>query len=141
MKLIVYTDGGSRNNPGPSGAGAVVRNEGGDVLACAKMFLGVMTNNQAEYTAVILGLETAKKVAGGKIKAKQTSIEVRLDSELIARQLADKYQIKEESLFPLYIKVHNMRIADFKNITFTHIPREKNKEADRLANEAMDEAN
>ena len=65
---------------------------------------------------------------------------MKMDSELVARQLSGKYQIKEESLFPLFIKIWNMKVADFPEISFTHIPREKNKEADRLANEAMDSA-
>ena len=65
---------------------------------------------------------------------------MKMDSELVARQLSGKYQIKEESLFPLFIKIWNMKVADFPEISFIHIPREKNKEADRLANEAMDSA-
>ena len=135
----VFTDGGARGNPGPAGAGAIIFNENGETLKEVSSFLGERTNNWAEYEAVVIGLEALKKIVG-KEKRKNISVEVKLDSELIARQLSGIYQIKEESLFPQYIKVHNMRVKEFPNITFTHIPREKNKEADRLANEAMDSA-
>ena len=135
----VFTDGGARGNPGPAGAGAIIFNENGETLKEVSSFLGERTNNWAEYEAVIIGLEALKKIVG-KEKRKNISVEVKLDSELIARQLSGIYQIKEESLFPQYIKVHNMRVKEFPNITFTHIPREKNKEADRLANVAMDDA-
>ncbi len=135
-KIIVYTDGGARNNPGPAGAGAYVVDEYGKMLKEASQYLGVQTNNWAEYEAVALGLNTIKKIFGKKTK--NISVEVRLDSQLVSEQLSGRYQIKEETLFPQYIKVHNMRVRDFPNLSFTHIPREKNKEADRLANEAMD---
>jgi len=135
-KIVVYTDGGARNNPGPAGAGAYVVDEEGKVLKEASEYLGEQTNNWAEYEAVALGLRTIKKILGKKTKT--TSIEVRLDSLLVAEQLSGRYQIKEETLFPQYIKVHNMRVKNFPLLSFTHVPREKNKEADRLANEAMD---
>ncbi len=99
-----------------------------------------MTNNEAEYHAVILGLETAKKVIGKK-NLGEAAVEVRLDSELVARQLSGKYQIKEKPLQLLFMKIWNMRVVAFPQIIFTHIPREKNAHADRLANKAMDEAN
>jgi len=136
-KIIIYTDGGSRNNPGIAGAGAVIANGNGEVLKRVSKPLGVMTNNEAEYEAVFLGLETAKKLLG-KEKLKNLKVEIRLDSELIARQLSDEYQIKEERLFPYFIKIHNMRISEMPKLSFTHIPREKNEEADLLANHAMD---
>ena len=136
---IVFTDGGARGNPGPAGAGAVIFDKDGETLKEVSRFLGERTNNWAEYEAVILGLESLKKIVG-KEKRKNISVEVKLDSELIARQLSGIYQIKEETLFSQYIKVHNMRVKEFPNISFTHIPREKNKEADRLANIAMDSA-
>src|SRR3989338_7758285 len=132
-KIIIYTDGGSRNNPGIAGAGAVITDESGTVLKEISEFLGVRTNNWAEYEAIILGLQQLKKIFG-KEKLKNISVEVRTDSELVARQLSGTYQIKEESLFPQFIKVWNMKVADFPNIVFTHIPREKNKEAAALSN-------
>ena len=137
-KIIIYTDGGARGNPGPAGAGAYITDEAGKEIKGVSKFLGVRTNNYAEYEAVILGLSELKN--NFQRGEKNVSIEMKMDSELVARQLSGKYQIKEESLFPLFIKIWNMKVADFPEISFTHIPREKNKEADRLANEAMDSA-
>ena len=135
MSITIYTDGGSRGNPGPAGAG-VVMYDGTRKIAELKRFLGEkQTNNWAEYEALILALQEAKKrgFAG-------RTIEVRMDSELIVRQMENKYQIKEETLWPQYIKVHNLLVAHFPDAVFTYIPREQNKEADRLVNEAIDEA-
>ncbi|MDP3726412.1 MAG: ribonuclease HI family protein [bacterium] len=137
-KIIIYTDGGSRNNPGLAGAGAVIVDASGKILKEISEFLGVRTNNWAEYEAIVLGLQAVKKLFG-KEKLKNISVEVRTDSELVARQLSGKYQIKEETLFPQFIKAWNIKVADIPNLTFTHIPREKNKKADELANKAMDE--
>ncbi len=136
-KIYLNTDGGSRGNPGPAGAGAFIYNEKGEMVRKAHLFLGVMTNNEAEYQAVILGLETLKKVFG-KEKIKDLDVTIRLDSELVCRQLKNEYQIKEEKLIPLFIKVHNLQVSEFKHLNFEAIPREKNFEADKLANEAMD---
>lgn len=138
-KIIIYTDGGARGNPGPAGAGAYITDESGREIKGISKFLGVKTNNYAEYEAVNLGLSELKKIIP-KEERKNISVEVRMDSELVARQLSGKYQIKEETLFPFFIKIWNMKVADFPEISFTHIPREKNKQADRLANEAMDSA-
>lgn len=135
-KITIYTDGGSRGNPGPAGIGAVIVGLDGKVLKEVSKFLGKQTNNFAEYEAVIEGLKALKKILGSKVK--DFDIEVKMDSQLVARQLSGEYQIKEETLFGQFIKIHNMQVKDFQNITFTYIPREKNKHADRLANEAMD---
>ena len=135
-KITLYTDGGARGNPGPAGAGVVIVGAGGKALKEASEFLGEQTNNFAEYQAVILGLKKLKQMFGKKVQ--KMRVEVKLDSELVAKQLSGKYKIKEPTLFPQFIVVHNMRIKDFPNVTFSYIPREKNKEADRLANEAMD---
>ncbi len=132
----MYTDGGARGNPGPAGAGAFIIDADGKVLKEISAFLGHRTNNWAEYEAVALGLAGIKKLFGTKTKS--LDVEVRLDSELIARQLSNIYQIKEETLFGQYIKVHNLLVKDFSHVVFVHVPREKNKDADRLANEAMD---
>ncbi len=134
----MYTDGGSRGNPGLAGAGVFICNERGELIRKTHLFLGTVTNNEAEYQAVILGLETLKKVFG-KDKIKDLPVEIRLDSELICRQLRGEYQVKEEKLVPLFMKIWNARVADFHNLSFVHIPREQNTEADKLANEAMDE--
>ncbi len=137
-KIIIYTDGGSRGNPGPAGAGVVITDEAGKVLKENYKFLGRLTNNQAEYQAVILGLETVKRLVGKTLIAKN-QIEIKLDSELVAKQLSGQYQVKEKDLWPLFMKIWNFQIKDFSNLSFVHIPREENKLADKLANRAMDE--
>lgn len=137
MNYTIHTDGGARGNPGPAGAGAVIADEKGNVLKEISKFLGRQTNNFAEYEAVILALEELKKLIP-KAKRKDANVEVKMDSELVTRQLMGKYQIKEPTLFPQYIKMHNLRVAEFPHMTFSHIRREQNGEADRLANEAMD---
>ena len=136
--IIIYTDGGSRGNPGPAGAGVVITDEAGKVLKENYKFLGRLTNNQAEYQAVILGLETVKRLVGKTLIAKN-QIEIKLDSELVAKQLSGQYQVKEKDLWPLFMKIWNFQIKDFSNLSFVHIPREENKLADKLANRAMDE--
>ena len=135
-KIVIYADGGSRGNPGPAGAGVAIADGKGNMIKEYSSFLGVKTNNEAEYEAVIFGLQKIKALLG-KEKIKNTEIEFRLDSQLIARQLNGEYKIEEERLFPLFIKIWNLKMK-FGTIKFTEIPREKNKEADRLANEAMD---
>lgn len=136
--ITIYTDGGARGNPGPAGAGAVIVDERGKTLKEVSKFLGKQTNNYAEYEAVVLGLQTIKTLIK-KENRKKLSVEVKLDSELVACQLSGTYQIKEETLFPQFIKIQNLRVTDFPDIVFTHIPRAQNKDADRLANEAMDD--
>ena len=135
-KIIVYTDGGSRGNPGPAGAGVVIAKEKGRIIKKYSQDIGIRTNNEAEYGAVIFALQKVKHLFG-KQKARDLNIEVLMDSELVARQLGGKYKLVEEKLFPLFIKVWNLKM-DLKKIYFGEIPREKNKEADKLANEAMD---
>jgi ribonuclease HI len=134
-KLIIYTDGGARNNPGPAGAGAVII-DGDTVVSEIKKFLGEkQTNNWAEYEAVYLALTEAKKMGFAN-----RAVEVRLDSKLIAEQLMGNWKIKEPTLKPQWAKVRALIIESFPAITFKHIPREQNSEADRLVNEAVDEA-
>lgn len=137
-KYIIYTDGGARGNPGSAGAGIFITDENGKVVKEIARPLGKQTNNFAEYSAVIIGLEEMKKIVP-KLRRKEVHLEFRMDSELIQRQLSNKYQIKEETLFPLYIKVHNLLVSEFPNVVFNHIRREKNLDADRLSNVAMDE--
>ena len=132
--VTIYTDGGARNNPGPAGAGVVIFDDS-KKIAELKKYLGKQTNNWAEYEAVAFALAEAKKRG-----LATRSIEVRLDSQLVAEQLSNNYQVKEETLWPQYMKVHNLLVAHFGDVKFTYIPREKNKEADRLVNEAIDEA-
>jgi len=138
-RLVLHTDGGARGNPGPAGAGAVLYDDTNKTVKEASLYLGEKTNNYAEYQAVVLGLEmTAKHF--GKAQCKDINLTVRMDSELICKQLNNEYQVKEETLFPLFIKVHNLQVSTFPHVTFEHVPREENKRADALANEAMDQA-
>jgi len=135
MKLVVYTDGGARNNPGPAAIGVVITQEG-QTLKKYSDFIGQATNNQAEYQAVIFALKKVKLLFGKK-KAKKMNIEVCLDSQLMVKQLNHQYKIKEKDLQLLFLKVWNL-ILDFGQVSFKHIPRQQNKEADRLVNQALD---
>lgn len=135
--FLIYTDGGARGNPGPAGSGAVIMDPRGAVLKEISKPLGIQTNNYAEYTAVIEALKELKKIVP-KDARKETLVDIRMDSELVVRQLSGVYQIKNEGLGPLFLEIHNMRVSDFPRMTFTHVPRKENKLADRLANEAMD---
>lgn len=139
QKIIIYTDGASRNNPGEAGSGAYITDGEGKLLKEVTKYLGIATNNFAEYEAIVIGLEALKKMFGDK-KTRELEIEVRMDSELACRQLNGIYQIKEPTLFPQFMKIWNLRVTNFpfKNVKFVHIPREKNKDADRLSNEAID---
>jgi ribonuclease HI len=135
-KIIIHTDGGSRGNPGPSAVGVVIENSKGEVLKSFGKAIGVRTNNEAEYEAVVSAIAKVKALIGGA-QSKKTILEIYMDSELVVRQLGGIYKIEEEKLFPLFIKIWNSRI-DFGGISFHHVPREKNREADRLVNEALD---
>lgn len=135
-KIIAYTDGGARGNPGPAAIGVYITDEAGEMVKEAKQFIGNSTNNFAEYNAVLLAFQTLKSMFGSKTKEMQ--FEIRLDSELVKKQLNSEYQIKEPGLVPMFIEIHNMRVSSFPNLILTHVPREKNKEADRLVNEALD---
>jgi len=136
-KIIIYTDGGSRGNPGPSAMGTVFCNEKGEVFKKYSEYLGEnFTNNEAEYRAVIFALKKFKQVFGKKL-AKNTEIEIRADSELLIRQLTGLYKILEPQIQSLFIEIWNLRL-DFKKIKFKLISRQKNQEADRLVNEALD---
>ena len=132
-KIIMYTDGGSRNNPGPAAIGVYVE-------TLHKQFghyIGEKTNNEAEYEAVIFGLNKIKQLVG-KENAKNTEVECFLDSEFVERQLNHTYKVKEKNIQELFLKVWNLML-DFKKVTFKHILRDKNKVADKLVNEALDE--
>jgi ribonuclease HI len=135
-KVIAYTDGGARGNPGPAGLGVYITDGDGKALKEVAQFLGNATNNFAEYNGVMVALQTLKAMFGKTTK--EMDVEIRLDSELVKKQLNNEYQIKEPGLVPMFIEIHNLRVSSFPNLTLTHIPREKNKEADRLSNEAMD---
>ncbi len=135
-KLIIYTDGGSRGNPGPSACGAVIKNENGEIILRTSKYLGETTNNQAEYQALVLALQKAKGIFKSQ-KIKKGNLECYLDSELVVRHLNHEYKIKDEGLQLLFINVWNL-ILDFNSVKFIHIPREKNKLADELVNKELD---
>lgn len=137
MKYIINTDGGARGNPGPAGIGFVITDETGAVIKEGSMHIGMTTNNAAEYRALIEALKEIKKISGKNI-SKTAEVEVRMDSELVVKQLNGEYQINEETLFPYFIAVHNLKVKDLPNIRFVHVRREANRRADELANEAMD---
>ena len=129
-KITIYTDGGARGNPGPAGIGVVLESDGQKHLF--KKYIGETTNNQAEYQAVILGLEKAKEIGAEEI-------DVFLDSELVQQQLTGQYKVKNKELAPLFVKVWNLS-QSFKKVKYIHIYRNDNKLADKLVNEAIDEA-
>lgn len=135
MNFTLYADGGSRGNPGPAGAGALVRNEAGETVVEVSEFLGNTTNNVAEYTAVLLALEALAQKLG--VAAKDAEISVRLDSMLVVRQMLKQWKLKNEGLKPLAARVEEL-VSLFKSVTFEHVYREYNTDADRLANRAMD---
>jgi len=129
-RLTIYTDGGARGNPGPGGIGVVIYDANRKKLAEISEPIGHATNNQAEYKAVIAAMKKAKELGGQEL-------EFYLDSELIVKQLKREYKVKNPDLAPLFLQIYNLEIG-FKKISFRHVSREMNKEADRLANKAMD---
>lgn len=131
MKLITFTDGGARGNPGPAAAGIVVKNEAGKTLAAFGRYLGRQTNNFAEYTALLEALKKAKELGA-------TEVDCVLDSELIVKQMRGEYKVKEPSLQKLFIQVYNAA-GQFKKVSYRHVLRHLNKEADREVNKALDE--
>ncbi len=129
-KIMVFADGGARGNPGPAAIGVVI---GGRKYSEA---IGRTTNNIAEYQAVIFALTKLKTLVSKK-ETKNIEVELRMDSELVVKQLSGQYKILDSELQPLFIKVWNLK-QDYKQVIFIHIPREQNKEADKLVNEALD---
>ncbi len=136
MHFTIHADGGSRGNPGPAGAGAMIRNEFGSSIASVSQFLGTRTNNFAEYEAVILAFETLTKLIG-KEKVGAADVEVKMDSELVVKQMKGIYKVKHPTMKEQYARLIEAK-ATFKDVSFTHVPRAQNSDADALANEAMD---
>lgn len=128
-KLTTYTDGGARGNPGPAAIGVVIKH-GAETIKEFGRYLGETTNNQAEYRALISALEHAAELGAEEV-------ECMLDSELVVKQMRHEYRVKDPDLAPLFLKVYNLS-QSFKKITYNHIPREKNKEADKMVNDALD---
>ena len=131
-EIVMFTDGGSRGNPGPSGIGVYVE-------TLDKKFgeyIGNKTNNEAEYEALIFGLKKLKSIIG-KVKSKQAKIKCFLDSELIVKQLNHEYKLKDARIQKYFIEIWNLAL-DFRRVNYSHIPREKNKIADGMVNKALD---
>ncbi len=131
-RVLVQADGGSRGNPGPAGYGAVVFDGSGTVLAERAASIGRATNNVAEYSGLIAGLEAALELGA-------TLVDVQMDSKLVIEQMSGRWQVKHPDMKPLARQAAGL-VARFESVTFTWIPRARNSHADRLANEAMDEA-
>lgn len=129
-KVIIFTDGAARGNPGPAAIGVVIQDEAGNTLARISRRLAATTNNQAEYRAIIAGLEKAVSLGVGTVVIKS-------DSELVVNQINGKYKIKNTALRPLYQKVVQLA-GSLESLTVSYIPRNRNSEADALANKALD---
>lgn len=135
-KIIVYTDGASRGNPGPASIGVIVYNDKKNILKEYSQTIGKTTNNDAEYQAVIFALKKMKTLFGKK-NIKNYEILIKSDSQLLVSQLTGKYKIKDSNIQKLFIQAWNLKV-DYHKVDFEHIPREQNKLADKLANEALD---
>lgn len=136
-KLIIYTDGGARGNPGPAGIGVVIQDESGNTIKSYGEAIGEATNNEAEYQAVIFALKKIKLLFG-KEKIKRMAIDIRMDSELAVEQLSNRYKIQGENLQKRFMQIHNLLIDMGGKVSFTHVPRERNRAADKLVNAALD---
>ena len=130
-RFLIHTDGAARGNPGPAGLGAVLRDaETGQVVAELARYLGEQTNNVAEWTAVAEALEEA-------LRRGARQVDLRTDSQLVARQIAGRYRVKHPNLKPIHARVVSL-LAKFDAYTVGHVPRELNGHADRLSNVAID---
>ncbi|HEU4830594.1 MAG TPA: reverse transcriptase-like protein [Candidatus Saccharimonadales bacterium] len=130
-RVIIYSDGGSRGNPGPSSAGFVIMNENQEVIEQGGIYLGITTNNQAEYHGVQLGLEKALAIGA-------RNIDFRVDSMLVLNQMKGLYSIKNRELWPIHERINEL-VGQFDKVTFTHVPRELNRLADGMVNKILNE--
>lgn len=130
MKVTLFTDGGSRGNPGPSATGVVLKDESGTTIMSYGEYLGVQTNNVAEYSALLSGLTKAKTLGADEV-------DCILDSELIVKQMNGQYKVRHPNLQSLFVKIFNLR-QQFKKVTFKHTLRGGNKEADAEVNKTLD---
>ncbi|PJA86800.1 MAG: hypothetical protein CO141_02830 [Candidatus Moranbacteria bacterium CG_4_9_14_3_um_filter_42_9] len=133
-KITMFTDGGSRNNPGPAAVGVYIETLGKKYAE----YIGEKTNNEAEYEALIFGLKKIKANIG-KGEAKKSEVECFLDSELVVKQLRHEYKLSENHIQKLFLQVWNLML-DFSSVRFYHIPRERNNMADALVNKALDDS-
>ncbi|MFH1640087.1 MAG: ribonuclease HI family protein [Chloroflexota bacterium] len=130
--LVIHTDGASRGNPGRAACGVVIADEKGEILSRLSRYIGIATNNQAEYQAVIAALEEALRLGARRVS-------LYADSELVVRQLNGRYRVKNESLKPLYLRVKELA-ARLQGFTVTHVMRDQNTLADGLANQSFRDA-
>lgn len=130
MKLILYTDGGARGNPGPGAIGVIIKNSEGKVIKEVGKFIGRATNNEAEYKAIIEGLKGCKE-------KKATSLECFLDSLLVVNQLRGDFKVKDKKIKIFWNEVKDLE-KNFKEVLYHHIPRTKNYLADNVVNEVLD---
>ena len=128
-RVVIYTDGVSRGNPGLAAIGATIKDEQGKIIACISQKIGKTTNNQAEYRAIITALEEATRLGARQV-------ELNSDSELVVRQIKGWYRVKNAALKPLYQQVKQLQ-SRLESLTVNHVPRQQNTEADRLANQAL----
>jgi probable phosphoglycerate mutase len=137
MEFTLYADGGSRGNPGPAGAGCVVFDPQGKRVVEVADFLGITTNNVAEYEGLLRGLVKLRDTypEGYFNTAK---LVIKLDSKLIIEQMKGNYKVKHPNLVPRYLEVKNVIARTFSHVSFVHVPRALNKDADAMANKAMD---
>ena len=128
-RMVIFTDGAAEPNPGPAAIGAIIKDEQGRLITSISQRIGITTNNQAEYRAIIAALEHA-------IRLGANHVEIRSDSELVVRQINRRYRVKMASLKPLYQRVKQLT-GQLDGFTIKHIPRQQNTEADNLANMAF----
>jgi ribonuclease HI len=139
MTIIGFTDGAARGNPGEGGIGVILKDESGNVLATRKKYLGNVTNNVAEYTALIECLQKVSALYGETNKFSCSKLVIHSDSELMVRQMNGEYKVKDRTLKELFNEVHKILGSASFEFSIKHVPRGKNKEADALANESIDE--
>lgn len=137
MRFTLYADGGARGNPGHAGAGAVVFDDLGNRVIEISDYVGETTNNVAEYEALLRGLKALLKEFGEE-HVRTVGVAINMDSELVIKQMKGEYKVKHPNLIPRYLEVKNLLARHFGNVTFAHVRREQNKDADELANRAMD---
>lgn len=135
QRFIIHTDGGARGNPGPAAIGVVI-DLAGEIKKYGE-YIGSATNNEVEYQAVIFALKKLKQLIGKEKAKSEAEVEIHLDSELLTSQLNGEYKIKEKNLQQFFLEVWNLK-QDFKSVSFKHIPRENNRGADKLVNQALD---
>jgi len=132
MEVTMFTDGGARGNPGPAAIGVVIKNHKGDVIQRTGKYIGESTNNDAEYKALLDGVTSLKEMGATKVKCF-------LDSELVVKQMNGLYKVKNQNIKTLWSKIKIIE-KSFEEISYHHVKREKNMEADSIVNEVLDSA-